>query len=139
MTVIPVLLSSIVIENKTKNKNWSHDRKKRAKDLITEEVILKVEEEKLFQPHLEKKKIEVTYRRSKKEATTGKTRKIFDVTGKRIEQVVKMTDINNPEGMERIYHFMKKMGIKKELISQGAKTGDRIRISGKTFIMRAWN
>ena len=56
--------------------------------------------------------------------------------GDRIEQVVKMTDLDNEEGLERIYHFLSKMGIKSELKKQGAKPGDRIRIAGKTFIMR---
>lgn len=113
--------------------NW---RQKKAQKLATEELILEAEEEKLFQPHLKKKKYEVIFRRNKKEAATGKIRKIFDVTGSRIEQVVKMTDINNEEGVERIYHFMRKMGIRRELTKLGAKPGDKIRISGHTFLMR---
>ncbi|HLG26044.1 MAG TPA: Obg family GTPase CgtA, partial [Candidatus Gracilibacteria bacterium] len=64
-------------------------------------------------------------------------RKIFDVKGDRIEQVVKMTDIENPEGLERIHHFLNKMGIKSELHRQGARAGDRIRIAGKTITMRS--
>ena len=91
---------------------------------------------KIFQPHLEKKKFEVSFKRSKLESESGRTRKIFDVTGDRIEQVIKMTDIENQEGLERIFHFMSKMGIKSSLQRQGAKAGDRIRIAGKTFKMR---
>src|SRR5579883_2765231 len=59
-------------------------------------------EEKVFRPHVENKKFAVTFVRNKLEAETQKMRKIFDVTGFRIEQVVKMTDLENPEGMERI-------------------------------------
>lgn len=92
--------------------------------------------EKIFKPHLSKKKFEVKFVRVKDEAATGKKRKTFDVFGDRIEQVVKMTNITNEEGVERIYHFMKKMGIKKDLQSKGASTGDKIRIAGKIFIMR---
>jgi GTPase len=92
--------------------------------------------EKVFRPHLKLKKFEVTYRRSKTEAVTGKTRKIFDVKGERIEQVVKMTNFENPEGIERIYHFMNKMGITADLKKKGAVPGDRIRIHERTIPMR---
>jgi GTPase len=111
-------------------------RKKRSEDISLNEAILLSSEEKIFRPHLIKKKFEVIFRRSKIEASTGKTRNIFDVTGQRIEQVVKMTDTDNEEGLERIYHFITKMGIRDELRKTGAQPGDRIRIAGKTFIMR---
>ncbi len=92
--------------------------------------------EKVFRPHLAKRKFEVKFIRVKDEAVTGKKRRTFDVTGDRIEQVVKMTDTSNDEGVERIYHFLRKMGIKKELQKMGAQPGDKVRIAGKTFIMR---
>jgi len=92
--------------------------------------------EKVFRPHVENKKYTVTFVRSKLEAESQKNRKIFDVTGFRIEQVVKMTDIENPEGMERIFHFLRKMGISRELKRLGATAGDKLRIAGKTFRMR---
>lgn len=94
------------------------------------------EEEKIFRPHVENKKFTVTFVRSKLEAESKKMRKIFDVTGFRIEQVVKMTDIDNPEGMERVFHFLRKMGIMRELKRMGATAGDKLRIAGKTFRMR---
>ncbi len=112
-------------------------REARAKDLKADELMVEAETEKIFKPHLKQKKWTIVFRRSKKEAESGKTRKIFDISGERIEQVVKMTDLNNGEGLERIYHFMKRMGIKKELITMGAQTGDRLRIAGKTIIMRS--
>jgi GTPase len=111
-------------------------RKKRSENIMENEAILTDTEEKIFRPHLETKKFEVIFRRSKVEAITDKTRKIFDVVGSRIEQVVKMTDTTNEEGMERIYHFIGKMGIRSELHKLGAQPGDRFRIAGKTFIMR---
>jgi len=111
-------------------------REKRAETLAENEAILKETGEKVFRPHLEKKKFEVIFRRTKVEAASGKARNIFDVEGDRIEQVVRMTDLDNEEGLERIYHFLGKMGIKSELKKQGAKPGDRMRIAGKTFIMR---
>lgn len=90
----------------------------------------------VFKPHLKLKKFTVTFKRSRTEAATGKKRRTFDVEGPRIEQVVKMTDFENPEGIERIYHFMKKMGIMSELKKLGALPGDKIRISNQTLIMR---
>lgn len=111
-------------------------RKARTINLKQENILVDAQEEVIFRPHMREKKFEITFRRTKKEAKTGKTRKIFDVKGSRIEQVVRMTDIENPEGMERIYHFMNRMGIQRELVKMGAKIGDRIRIAGKTFKMR---
>jgi len=110
-------------------------REEKHKDLLilTEEMS---KEQKVFRPHLEKNKFEVVYRRSKIEAESGKTRKIFDVLGMRIEQVVKMTDFGNPDAVERVFHFMKKMGILSELRKKSASPGDRIRIAGITLIMR---
>lgn len=93
-------------------------------------------EEKIFRPHVENKKFTVTFVRNKLEAESQKMRKIFDVTGFRIEQVVKMTDIHNPEGMERVFHFLRKMGIMRELKRMGATAGDKLRIAGKTLRMR---
>lgn len=91
---------------------------------------------KIFRPGQERKKWEVVLRRTKKEAATGAVRRIFDVTGSRIEQVVKMTDIANPEGLERIYHFLRKMGIQDQLRKLGGQPGDTIRIAGKRVVMR---
>ncbi len=112
-------------------------REKKEESREKDQLIIKSVEKKIFRPHLEKAKFTVTYRRVKSEAATGKMRKIFDIKGERIEQVVKMTDTYNPEGLERIYHFMDKMGIKSELRKQGAQPGDRVRIAGKTFLMRS--
>lgn len=111
-------------------------RQKRTTQLESELAAAENITEKVFRPHLKKKKFEVRFVRKKQEAATGKDRRTFDVTGDRIEQVVKMTDTKNEEGVERIYHFLNKMGIKKELQQKGAKAGDRIRIAGKIIIMR---
>lgn len=111
-------------------------RQNRVETLQADELVLKNEKEKIFRPHLEQKKFNVTYRREKLEAASGKTRRIFDVTGDRIEQVVNMTDTSQPEGLERVYHYINKMGIKNELRKLGAISGDRVRIAGRTFPMR---
>jgi len=96
----------------------------------------KTDDEKVFRPHVENKKFTVTFVRTKMEAESNKNRKIFDVTGFRIEQLVKMTDLSNPEGLERVFHFLRKMGIERELKRFGATAGDKVRIAGVTFRMR---
>ncbi len=112
----------------------------RKKQAVKREVDQRIEEtsdsDKVFKPHLEKPKYTIEFKRNKLEAASQKLRGIYDVKGARIEQVVKMTDIENPEGLERIYHFMSKMGIRSQLSRKGAKPGDKIRIAGKTFKMR---
>lgn len=108
----------------------------RREEELKEELTKMPVKEKVFHPHLENKKYEIRFIRKKKEAASGKDRRIFEVTGNRIEQVVKMTDMANEEGIERIYHFLGKMGIKRELQKKGARPGDKIRIAGKIIIMR---
>lgn len=54
--------------------------------------------------------------------------KVFRVSGKRIEQLIVMTDIKNPEGLERIYHYLEKLGIKRSIEKKGATIGDFIKI-----------
>lgn len=65
-----------------------------------------------------------------------KTHKIFRIAGKRIEQLVVMTDIRNPEGLERVYHFFNKMGIQKAIERKGAEVGDIIKIKEKNIPYR---
>jgi GTP-binding protein len=83
-----------------------------------------------------KSKFEIRFVRKKIEADTGKIRRTWDLFSERIEQMVKMTDIEDPEGLERVHHFFAKLGIRAELRKKGAQPGDRIRVAGKEIIMR---
>lgn len=65
-----------------------------------------------------------------------KKHKIFRITGKRIEQLAIMTDISNPEGLERMYHYLRKMGIQDAIEKQKATYGDFIRILDKKIPYR---
>jgi len=47
-----------------------------------------------------------------------------------------MTDTKNIEGLERVYHFMEKMGIKKAIEKRGAKFGDQIKILDRNIPYR---
>lgn len=53
----------------------------------------------------------------------------FVVTGQRIEQFARRTDFENDEGVQRLRHIMKKMGILHELVRQGIAPGETIQIA----------
>jgi GTP-binding protein len=52
----------------------------------------------------------------------------FNVTGKKIERFAARTDFDSEEGVQRLRDIMRKMGIMHELVRQGIKADDRIRI-----------
>lgn len=52
----------------------------------------------------------------------------YRVTGKRIEQIVNMTNFDNREARMRVEDVLKKMGITKELKRAGATSGSRLHI-----------
>lgn len=79
----------------------------------------------VLRPHIEKVKYSID------KIETAEDHKIFHVSGKRIEQLVVMTEISNPEGLERIYHYFNRMGIQKAVERKGAGFGDIIKIKGK--------
>ena len=65
-----------------------------------------------------------------------KNHRVFVISGKRIEQLLKMTDISNYQGLERVYHFLNKMGILKALRKEKAGISDIIEIAGKNIPYR---
>ena len=53
--------------------------------------------------------------------------RVFQIKGKRINQIAIMTNFQNPEGVQRLWDVCKKLGIWNELeIKFGAKKGDRV-------------
>lgn len=85
----------------------------------------------ILRPHLEKSekfKIEKVKRKGKQ--------KIFHVSGQRIDQLVVMTDFSNQEGIERIYHYINRLGIQKAVEKEGATFGDIIKIKDKSLPYR---
>lgn len=57
----------------------------------------------------------------------------FQVTGKGIERLVAMTDLENEHAVRRLQRTMDKMGVTKKLRSLGAKDGDTVRIRDIEF------
>lgn len=64
------------------------------------------------------------------------SRQVFEVKGKRLEQIVIMTDTNNDEAVDRVHDVIRKMDINKKLVAKGAIPGDVIIIAGKRFYFR---
>jgi GTP-binding protein len=83
---------------------------------------------KVFKPHLKLagKRFEV------KKHKSG----IFAVKGRSIEKMVQMTDLRNEEGLQRIYSYLERSGIKKELLKKEAQDGDKMQIGNKILIFR---
>ena len=59
----------------------------------------------------------------------------FKVTGEKIEKFARKTDLNNYASLNRLRDIMKKMGIRAELTTRGAKPESIIEISGKEFTL----
>ena len=59
----------------------------------------------------------------------------FIVTGEKIEKFARRTDLKNYASVNRLRDIMKKMGIRGELTSQGAKPDSIVSIAGKEFTL----
>ena len=59
----------------------------------------------------------------------------FRVTGEKIEKFARRTDLNNYASVNRLRDIMKKLGIRAELTSNGAKPDSIIEIAGKQFTL----
>lgn len=88
------------------------------------------EQVKVLQPGQRRNKAVVEFVRKKIDPVSHKTRQTFDVFHPRLEQVVEMTDLEDREGLERVYHYIERLGIKNELRKRGGQPGDRLRIGG---------
>ena len=59
----------------------------------------------------------------------------FRVTGEKIEKFARRTDLSNYASVNRLRDIMKKLGIRAELTSKGAKPDSIIEIAGKEFTL----
>jgi len=58
---------------------------------------------------------------------------VYDVTGKRIEKLMAMTNFSTDEGLQRFQRTLQHMGLENELRKMGIKEGDTVRISSMEF------
>jgi GTP-binding protein len=59
---------------------------------------------------------------------------VFQVTGKRIEKLVAMINLDNEEGLQRFQHIINRMGLEDALRAKGIKDGDTVRIKDVELI-----
>ncbi len=57
----------------------------------------------------------------------------FVVEGKKVEEIVLQTDLENPLAVEEMWFKLKKLGILRELKKAGIKRGDKVKVAGKVF------
>jgi GTP-binding protein len=55
------------------------------------------------------------------------------VSGAKVEKLAAMTNFDQSEGLRRFQNILKKMGVEKELMRQGAEPGDTVRINRSEF------
>ncbi len=79
----------------------------------------------IYKPHLEMK--------SKAFGVKRKNKKLYYVTGPRLEQIAVMTDFTNPEALARMQDVLEKFSVSRELRRAGAEEGAKIEIAGKRF------
>lgn len=113
-------------------KIWEILEKEKSDELREEKNKKAPEEYKIFKPALEQDPRRFSVKAVKKTQKTS----VFEVFGKRLEQIVVMTDFSNPEAVARVYDVCEKMGVNKELRRAGAKFGDEIKIKGQSIIYR---
>lgn len=108
---------------------WQHLEKLRETDSLPLTTIRT--SFKIFRPleQPDAKRFEVLAHKKGKKST-------YEVRGKRLEQIVIMTDFRNPEAVARVYDVCEKMGIDRELRRNGAKFGDEVIIGRQKLIYR---
>ncbi|MBA4336800.1 GTPase ObgE [bacterium] len=95
----------------------------------------KIESYKVHRPHLKMsgKRFEVVL---VKLGSNQSGTKLFNIRGKSIERMVQMTNMNNEQALERVYLYIEKSGIAKELKEKGAQEGDQMQIVNKILSFR---
>ena len=121
----------VISELQEGQKRMSHKARMKKKDLKD-----MWKDEEITDKEFEDQMYELKHGFKKEDKVTKFTRKIFEVKGKRIEQIVIMTDTNNEEAVDRVHDVMKKLDVVKKLKAANAKEGDVIIIAGKRFYFR---
>jgi GTP-binding protein len=127
---------------------WKELEKSR-KSLKNESVIVS-DEVKLYQPHLDldQRAITATLEGEVKAGCVDylvgeilppeekPVRQYFKVKGKRLEQIIKMTNTDNEGAIRRVYDIFDKFAVNKLLKRLGAKKGDYVNIANVFFEFR---
>jgi len=60
-------------------------------------------------------------------------KKVFTVSGDRIERIVAITNMRDPDSLHHLQHVLKVMGVLDALLSEGVKQGSEVHIAGVSF------
>ncbi len=58
---------------------------------------------------------------------------VFYVTGDRVERIVGVTNMKEPESLSHMFHVLRAMGVIDELLQQGAAQGSEVIVNGIVF------
>ncbi len=58
---------------------------------------------------------------------------IFYITGDRVERIVGVTNMKEPESLSHMFHVLRAMGVIEELLQQGASQGSEVVVNGIVF------
>ncbi|MCX7910161.1 MAG: GTPase ObgE [Endomicrobia bacterium] len=97
---------------------------------LVKKIVQIIEDIKDVEPILEKKQEIIEY---KEDFKIEKIDNKFIIKGKKIEDLVKMTDFSSKESIERFHSILKKLKIEKKLKEKGIKVGDKVLISDVEF------
>ena len=120
-------LKNIIAERKKSSLSSVHDNNRQNDDDETSQNI--VEDTPMTTISLSKDALKDTWRVEKQDDEH------FKVIGEKIEKFARRTDLNNYASVNRLRDIMKKMGIRAELTTQGAKPDSIIEIAGKEFTL----
>ncbi|MFH1541016.1 MAG: GTPase ObgE [Elusimicrobiota bacterium] len=96
---------------------------------LLEEIFKKIEKVK------EEKPVEIksTYYKYEPDFIVYKEENIFKITGKKISDLVMMTNFSERESLKRFQGILKKIGLEQRLKEEGAKTGDIVKVGSYEF------
>ncbi len=107
--------------------------KKQSLDILVKKIVYflsKIKTEKFEPEQLQHQETKFEYQPI---YTIEKIGSSFIIKGKKIEDIVKMTNLDSEESLERLQKIFKKIGLEKMLKKQGIKPGDKVIISDIEF------
>ena len=102
-------------------------------DALVSQTIKKVDEIPVPSLEINVEDDRVAYDHDDSGFVVYKDKKVFTVTGGRVERLVSVTDLRNTEAVIRLYNILVSMGIIKALEDSGIKQGDSVRIADYEF------
>jgi GTP-binding protein len=108
--------------------------KKQSLDILLKKIVNLLNKEKQVTESIIKNEKKVIFEYTPEYKIERKEDK-FVIKGKKVEELVSMTDFSSEEAIQRLQRIFKKLGIEKMLKKEGAKNGDKIEIAGVEFTL----